>query len=284
MSQKVGDKHEDKKSSPSKLCGLIMPISASEGLPASHWLDVKGIITDVAKDAGFNARLVSESKSARLIHKSIVENVYSDDIVICDVSCKNPNVMFELGMRLAFGKPVVIIKDDKTDYLFDTGGIDHVNYRRDLRYHSVEDFKLELKSKLEHTYKDFEDKGSSEFIDTFGSITTVKFSSTEVSPNQFVMQQLREINDKINSSYIPIDRIDYNLGEVTFRTPTHSFLMETKHVKKILSEIIEAKQIKNNEKGLALLIKEFKTAYDILIDEKHDRLDRLASIILSENQ
>jgi hypothetical protein len=34
--------------------------------------------------------------------------------------------MFELGMRLAFDKPTVIIKDDKTDYMFDTGIIEHV--------------------------------------------------------------------------------------------------------------------------------------------------------------
>jgi hypothetical protein len=34
---------------------------------------------------------------------------------LCDVSGKNANVMFELGLRLAFDNPTIIIKDDKTE-------------------------------------------------------------------------------------------------------------------------------------------------------------------------
>ena len=55
-----------------------------------------------------------------MIHKTIVQNLYLNPIVVCDVSGKNANVMFELGLRLAFDKPTIIIKDDKTDYSFDT--------------------------------------------------------------------------------------------------------------------------------------------------------------------
>jgi hypothetical protein len=65
-----------------------------------------------------------------VIQKRIVQNLYSSDVIVCDVSGKNPNVMFELGMRLAFDKPTLIVKDDKTDYSFDTGIIEHVPYPR----------------------------------------------------------------------------------------------------------------------------------------------------------
>ena len=71
----------------------------------------------------------------------IIENIYSSDIVICDVSCKNANVMFELGMRLAFDKPTIIIKDDSTGYSFDTSLIEHLEYPRDLRFTSIIKFK-----------------------------------------------------------------------------------------------------------------------------------------------
>jgi hypothetical protein len=60
--------------------------------------------------------------------KRIVQNIYDNEMVICDVSAKNPNVMFELGMRLAFDKPAIIIKDDKTNYSFDTAPIEHLEY------------------------------------------------------------------------------------------------------------------------------------------------------------
>jgi len=41
-------------------------------------------------------------------------------MIVCDISGRNPNVMFELGLRLAFDKPAIIIKDEITPYSFDT--------------------------------------------------------------------------------------------------------------------------------------------------------------------
>jgi hypothetical protein len=46
-----------------KHCGLIMPISAIDGCPAEHWLDVKEIITqavDSVADYDFKVKLVSD--------------------------------------------------------------------------------------------------------------------------------------------------------------------------------------------------------------------------------
>ena len=92
-----------------------MPISAIDGLPSSHWEEVKGVLFEATDTAGFEAELVSESEESTIIHKTIVHNLYNNPIVICDVSGKNPNVMFELGIRLTFDKATVVVKDDKTD-------------------------------------------------------------------------------------------------------------------------------------------------------------------------
>lgn len=80
---------------------------------------------------------MSDSDEIGIIQKRIIQNVYNSEIVICDVSKKNPDVMFELGMRLAFDKATVIIKDDKTDYSFDTGVIEHLGYPRGLRFYKI---------------------------------------------------------------------------------------------------------------------------------------------------
>jgi hypothetical protein len=101
----------------------------------------------------FTVRLVSDADDVGVIQKRIVQNVYSSDVLVCDVSGKNPNVMFELGMRLAFDKPTVIVKDDKTDYAFDTGIIEHVPYPRDLRFSKVVAFKSALADKVVATYR-----------------------------------------------------------------------------------------------------------------------------------
>lgn len=109
-------------------CGIIMPISGSEHYTSEHWIDVKNILDEVISDSGFIPNLVSDADEIGIIHNRIVSNIYNNPIIICDVSSKNPNVMFELGLRLAFDKATIIIKDDATNYNFDTAPIEHLTY------------------------------------------------------------------------------------------------------------------------------------------------------------
>src|SRR4051794_24255330 len=98
---------------PAPDCGIVMPISALDGCSEAHWADVLDILKTAIKSAGFRPDLVSRSDEVTIIHKTIITNLYDNPIVVCDVSGKNPNVMFELGIRLAFDKPTIIIKDDQ---------------------------------------------------------------------------------------------------------------------------------------------------------------------------
>ncbi|HXU93859.1 MAG TPA: hypothetical protein VFP33_09410, partial [Gallionella sp.] len=153
-------------------CGLIMPISSIDGCSSEHWVEVKSIITEAIEGISaprFSVKLVSDADDVGVIQKRIVQNIYSSDIVICDVSGKNPNVMFELGMRLAFDKPTVIVKDDKTDYSFDTSVIEHVPYPRDLRFSRIVSFKTLLAEKILATHKAATtDPNHSTFLKNFG--------------------------------------------------------------------------------------------------------------------
>ena len=105
------------------VCGIVMPISSIDGCNEAHWSDVHEILTEAIEDAGFEANLVSNADDVGIIQKRIIQNLYENPIVVCDVSGKNPNVMFELGLRLAFDKPTIIVKDDRTSYSFDTASI-----------------------------------------------------------------------------------------------------------------------------------------------------------------
>jgi hypothetical protein len=135
-----------------KTCGIVMPISPIDGMPASHWEDVKNLLIEVASSQGFETNLVSTATVSGLLPERIVTNLYQNDIVICDVSGRNPNVMFELGLRLAFDKPTIIIKDDATEYVFDIQSIGHLDYPRSLRITKMEVFKKELEKSLNYTY------------------------------------------------------------------------------------------------------------------------------------
>lgn len=182
-------------------CGLIMPISSIDGLGADHWTEVKGIIQDAVDSIDspkFIARLVSDSDDVGVIHKRIVQGVYSSDIVICDVSARNPNVMFELGMRLAFDKPTVIIKDDKTDYAFDTSIIEHIPYPRDLRFSKVVTFKRQLADKLLATYKlAASDTNHSTFLKNFGTFKVAGLEQKVGSGEQVMMEMLTDIQQEV---------------------------------------------------------------------------------------
>lgn len=179
-------------------CGIIMPISEIDGCSEKHWEDVYDILVDACEKAGVKASLVSEGNATGIIHKRIVQNIYTSDIIVCDVSRKNPNVMFELGMRLAFDKPVVIIKDEKTNYSFDTSPIEHITYPSDLRYQSIVRFKEELAEKIVGTLDEAKkDKDFSPFLRHFGSFKTVNIETQSVNATEFLVEELRQLRSEI---------------------------------------------------------------------------------------
>lgn len=186
---------------PQLVCGLIMPISTIDGLRPEHWTEVKSIIQDAVDSIvspQFSTKLVSDADDVGVIHKRIVQGVYHSDVVVCDVSARNPNVMFELGMRLAFDKPTVLVKDDKTDYAFDTSIIEHISYPRDLRFSRIVTFKRQLAEKVLATHKAANDgSGHSTFLKNFGSFKVAELNQTMGSGEQVMMEMLNDIQQDV---------------------------------------------------------------------------------------
>lgn len=185
----------DKVSKEKKItCGIIMPISSIDNCSQEHWIDVLGILKDVCTVNNFVPNLVSDADDIGVIHNRIIENIYSSDIVICDVSCKNANVMFELGMRLAFDKPTIIIKDDVTGYSFDTSLIEHLEYPRDLRFTSITKFKENLGKKLVATHEKAQsDPTYSTFLKNFGKYKIAHLEDREITSDTFILNAIQEL-------------------------------------------------------------------------------------------
>ncbi len=179
-------------------CGIVRPIAAIDGCSDAHWNEVHNILCDAITDAGFRPNLVSNASESGIIQQRIIENLYFNEIVVCDISAKNPNVMLELGMRLAFDKPTIVIKDDITSFSFDTSPIEHVLYRRDLRFSSILDFKEQLTAKIIATYdKAKSNPEYSTFLKHFGTFTVAKVEQKEVSKEDFIIQQLKSLSTEI---------------------------------------------------------------------------------------
>jgi len=181
--------------------GYVMPIAKTEGYPDSHWLDVVNIIDDTVLGMGIKkGRMVSDGGEITTIHSRIVNNLNEDDLIICDVSSRNPNVMFELGMRIAFDKPVLIIKDDATDYCFDSGTIEHIGYPKDLRHGLINKFQNKLEEKIKYTYESYlqhKDKKTSPILKNFGSFERGEIQLDDVSANELLIQDIQVIKDTL---------------------------------------------------------------------------------------
>ena len=79
---------------------------------------LRSIITPAAKGSQFTVKTANRQGSD-LIQSTIINDLIDADLVIADLTEHNPNVMFELGMRMAEDKPVVLIKAQGTGPLFD---------------------------------------------------------------------------------------------------------------------------------------------------------------------
>ena len=103
---------------------VAMPFAERTSTYPKGYFDevLKRLITPAAVKADFNARTAKKAGS-EVIQSTIVNDLDSADLVIVDLTEHNPNVLFELGMRIAFGKPVCLIRARGTAAIFD---IDHM--------------------------------------------------------------------------------------------------------------------------------------------------------------
>ncbi|WIX32779.1 hypothetical protein QO259_18555 [Salinicola sp. JS01] len=103
---------------------VAMPFSEKTSQYPKGYFDevLKHLITPAAVQANFNAKTAKKAGS-EVIQSTIVNDLDAADLVIVDLSEHNPNVLFELGMRIAFNKPVCLIRAKGTTPIFD---IDHM--------------------------------------------------------------------------------------------------------------------------------------------------------------
>jgi hypothetical protein len=183
--------------------------------------------------------------------------------------------MFELGMRLAFDKPTIIIKDDLTGYSFDTSLIEHLEYPRDLRFTSINKFKDSLGKKLKATYeKSQTDPNYSTFLKNFGKYKIAHLEDREVSTDTFILNAIEELRRDVRviknvSLHDREDNARINLGR---SINSREIPDETRIVfKKIVQDFIKKNNLMSKPKEMDMMLP------DIVEElEKNDELKLLA--------
>ncbi len=103
---------------------VIMPFTEkTEVYPPGFYSEVMSqLIMPAATEAGFEVYSALKQGSD-IIHSTIINELLEAELVIADLTEHNPNVLFELGFRMAQDKPVALIRAKGTAPIFDVDNL-----------------------------------------------------------------------------------------------------------------------------------------------------------------
>lgn len=178
-------------------CGLIMPISKSATHSAEHWADVQSLLHRAIATAGFEPENVWEGDLTDRISKRIVGNIFAYEIVVVDASDLNPNVMLELGLRLASKRPTVVVTDNIGELPFDIRDLRALPYPSDLNILGMEKFFSDLNRALTVKFAAYQSGEYEPFLSDV-VVEVVNPETREVSLDSAVLERLDEINRRVS--------------------------------------------------------------------------------------
>lgn len=177
-----------------------MPISDNPNYSEGHFRRVyEHIIIHACEIAGFKAIRADDIINTNFIAIDIIKRIIESDMAICDLSSQNPNVLYELGIRQAFDKPVTLIKDSKTKRIFDIQGFRDFEYDENLRVDNVQLSIDSLAETIKLTYESNDSEINS--LVTLLSLKPAEISKTKeiTIDTELILNTLSSLERKIEN-------------------------------------------------------------------------------------
>jgi len=183
-----------------KRCFVITPIGDDTDPIRRH---IDGIIEAAIVPALGSKYVISVSHKISepgSITKQIISEIYQGDLVIANLTDKNPNVMYELAFRHTLGLPVIMIAEKGTSLPAD------IIMQRTIFYCNDAKGVLELKEELKKAEEEISfDKKCGPIYEVLGELshdTTVLQQAqgtlnTDVGPLEYILKRLNRIEDAI---------------------------------------------------------------------------------------
>ncbi len=185
----MSEVNEEKK----EKCFIIMPISDQGDYPEEHFTKVyEQIIRPSVEEAGYEAYRVDENTICDTIMNKVFSAIQECPMAVCDLSNRNPNVLYELGLRQAYDKPVVLIQDDKTEKIFDVSGISTVFYNSARMYEDVMKAREDIKKAILATKE-----GKVNTLAKVMKVNAADFSQVEASKDDKINVMLEGIYNEV---------------------------------------------------------------------------------------
>jgi len=196
------EKHDE------KTCFIIMPIADMEGYDSGHFARVYNhIIKPACDNSGFKVIRADDVSSSNFIVLDILRKIIECDLAICDLSGRNPNVMYELGLRQAFNKKTVLIKDDRTVSPFDVQAFRYCEYDSLLRIDNAQKNVIKLSQAITSTYQHNENDVNS-IVQLLKIQPALVGEKTVLSQeNTLILQAIRELGDKFHTQSNSIEKV-----------------------------------------------------------------------------
>ncbi len=201
-------------------CFVILPIGKEDTVERENNMAVyKKIIEPCARESGFNihcyhADLIEKSGD---ISRQVIEALRDDDIVIADLRRGNPNVIYELGIRHAFGKRSILICSEQTEHFFHTTKYRAVRYRIDGTSNrefyrrlckQIEDV-ISNPKKLDNPVTDVLGYRSADYVKKQGAQATDKLYLSRIFKSIYSLGELYNLSDEdILDLNISLDFVD----------------------------------------------------------------------------
>lgn len=204
-------------------CFIIMPIADPDGYEKGHFKKVYEDLFKVACDkSGFHAIRADEVQQTNLIHLDILQKLIDSPMAICDLSNRNPNVLFELGLRQAFDKPTVLVQECGTPKIFDISPLRYTEYRKELKYREVLEDQESIAEALRATKKATD---SGEGINSIINLLSLSSPASlkEITDNdsarmlQIVMSEMNELRTDFRRTLRRIDEKEIHNNDIINR-------------------------------------------------------------------
>lgn len=171
------------------------------------------------KQSCIDADSYCERVDEQIFNESILERIYNQiskaDIIIADMSNRNPNVFYEVGYAHALGKTTILLTNDSVDIPFDLKHYPHIIYNN-----KISKLKKELTTKLKWLIENDIDSKEAYSVDIDIYLDGQSLSSNDVvylTPNEKFPSPEFTLHNNTFKTYNPGD---YRIGIITDKNYT----------------------------------------------------------------
>lgn len=200
------------KTLPKPFVFVLMPLNPS--FDDIYKFGIKG----AADDVGAYAERVDEQIFMEGILDRIFNQISKADIVVADMTGRNPNVFYEVGYAHALGKIVILLTQNSEDIPFDLKHRQHTVYGG-----KIETLRNELATKLEWAIREAERRADSRVIERI----SLRALDT-LLPSGVANENIPQIKGKVPSQFFHLPLFLRNEGTEVFQGASHVYLFAAK--------------------------------------------------------